>query len=69
MSCDFSFFLRLVRNMKLAGNAEKVAVVVGTITNDLRLVGKKKSYPLLFAYDSRAVFAFGRMLTVCLAPR
>jgi hypothetical protein len=27
---------RLVRNMKLAGNAGKVAVVVGTITNDLR---------------------------------
>jgi hypothetical protein len=53
--------------MKLAGNAEKVAVVVGTITNDLRLV--EISYPLLFAYDSRAVFAFGRMLTVCLAPR
>jgi large subunit ribosomal protein L18e len=28
---------RLVRNMKLAGNANKIAVVVGTITNDLRI--------------------------------
>jgi hypothetical protein len=31
------FSSRLVRNMKLAGNANKIAVVVGTITNDLRL--------------------------------
>ena len=28
---------RLVRNMKKAGNADKVAVVVGTVTNDLRI--------------------------------
>merc|ERR1712193_32126 len=28
---------RLVRNMKKAGNAEKIAVVVGTVTNDLRI--------------------------------
>ena len=28
---------RLVRNMKKAGNAEKIAVVVGTVTNDIRI--------------------------------
>merc|ERR1711894_762620 len=28
---------RLIRNMKKAGNADKVAVVVGTVTNDLRI--------------------------------
>ena len=28
---------RLARNMKKAGNADKTAVVVGTITNDLRI--------------------------------
>merc|ERR1711893_75206 len=28
---------RLARNMKKAGNADKIAVVVGTITNDLRI--------------------------------
>merc|ERR1712062_608331 len=28
---------RLVRNMKKAGNADKIAVVVGTVTNDLRI--------------------------------
>nr|ALS04626.1 60S ribosomal protein L18 [Pseudodiaptomus poplesia]ALS04803.1 60S ribosomal protein L18 [Pseudodiaptomus poplesia]ALS04893.1 60S ribosomal protein L18 [Pseudodiaptomus poplesia] len=28
---------RLARNMKLKGNADKTAVVVGTITNDLRI--------------------------------
>merc|ERR1711911_430998 len=28
---------RVVRNMKKAGNADKVAVVVGTVTNDLRI--------------------------------
>merc|ERR1712019_145489 len=28
---------RLARNMKKAGNADKVAVVVGTITNDIRI--------------------------------
>merc|ERR1712176_352481 len=28
---------RLVRNMKKAGNADKIAVVVGTITNDIRI--------------------------------
>merc|ERR1712224_565550 len=28
---------RLIRNMKREGNAEKIAVVVGTITNDLRI--------------------------------
>merc|ERR1712112_563342 len=28
---------RLVRNMKKDGNADKIAVVVGTITNDLRI--------------------------------
>merc|ERR1711948_151774 len=28
---------RLVRNMRKAGNADKVAVVVGTVTNDLRI--------------------------------
>jgi large subunit ribosomal protein L18e len=28
---------RLARNMKRAGNAEKIAVCVGTITNDLRI--------------------------------
>merc|ERR1712037_480273 len=28
---------RLIRNMKKAGNADKVAVVVGTITNDIRI--------------------------------
>merc|ERR1711902_136299 len=28
---------RLVRNMKKAGNADKVAVVVGTVTNDIRI--------------------------------
>merc|ERR1712243_69624 len=28
---------RLIRNMKRDGNAEKIAVVVGTITNDLRI--------------------------------
>merc|ERR1712073_208187 len=29
---------RLVRNMKKAGNAEKIAVVVGTVTNDIRIL-------------------------------
>merc|ERR1712048_265129 len=28
---------RLIRNMKKDGNADKIAVVVGTITNDLRI--------------------------------
>merc|ERR1712088_660742 len=28
---------RLARNMKKAGNAEKIAVCVGTITNDIRI--------------------------------
>merc|ERR1711862_949815 len=28
---------RLARNMKKAGNADKVAVVVGTVTNDIRI--------------------------------
>merc|ERR1712045_829153 len=28
---------RLVRNMKKAGNADKIAVVVGTVTNDIRI--------------------------------
>ena len=28
---------RLVRNLKKAGNADKIAVVVGTVTNDLRI--------------------------------
>merc|ERR1711972_905217 len=28
---------RLARNMKRAGNAEKIAVCVGTVTNDIRI--------------------------------
>merc|ERR1711908_212935 len=28
---------RLVRNLKKEGNAEKIAVVVGTVTNDIRI--------------------------------
>merc|ERR1711983_457099 len=33
---------RLARNMKKAGNADKVAVVVGTITNDIRVFEKAR---------------------------
>merc|ERR1712045_706660 len=38
---------RLVRNMKKAGNADKVAVVVGTVTNDLRIFEVPKKTLLL----------------------
>ena len=30
---------RLVRNLKKEGNANKLAVCVGTVTNDLRCLG------------------------------
>ena len=29
---------RITRNLKQAGNADKIVVVVGTVTNDLRCV-------------------------------
>ena len=32
-------FSRITRNLKQAGNADKIVVVVGTVTNDLRYVG------------------------------
>ena len=53
---------RLVRNMKRDGNSAKVAVCVGTITNDLRLEKLFLSFFILFS----RIFEVPKMTVVAL---
>ena len=55
---------RLARNMKKAGNADKIAVCVGTITNDIRYTAQTFMEERLVTIFTIRIFEIPKM-TVC----